>query len=290
MLRYFIFISCFFWMLKSSYSQENGVPFQAAAFPYIHPEDTVLLYQRGGRIYYNHIIQPKQTLYSIAKYYGIGLEELYRHNPKLRGSTIEIGDMLRVPIPRGALVAELSKIDSSRYARCYYKVLPGETLYGIARRTFNSSVAYLKQENTGVMEKALHPGQILEVGRLDIHGISPFKRMEDKTVSAAFSRERNELDSGFIVREKVLTHDKNLAFWNKNSKQSGLYVLHKYIARGTVIELYNPNMNISVKAKVVGHILPGTYPEDIDLVVSSQVANDLGVIDPRFYVKVSYYK
>ncbi len=290
MQKYILLVFSILTMVKSSYCQETTTTFHAAPFPYIHRDDSILLYRSDDALLYKHIIRPKQTLFSIAKYYGINLEQIYAFNPQLIGANIATGAILQIPIPPGAIVPLPLDADSSGYARCYYRVHPGETLYGIARRTLNSSVAYLTEVNPGLRSDNLHPGQLLHIGWMNIMGISPFKRSEERAINAAKSREQRSLDSGFVSKDLVFTQDKNLAFWNKSSDQSGLFVIHKYITPGTIIQLYNPNMDISVKAKVVGSILPGTYPPDIDLVVSSQVANDLGVIDPRFYVKVSYYK
>ena len=37
----------------------------------------------GGKIYYSHVVQDKQTLYSICKAYGVTIDEVCEANPEL---------------------------------------------------------------------------------------------------------------------------------------------------------------------------------------------------------------
>ncbi len=289
MIRFILFVWVVFWLPKSSYCQETVGNFHAAPFPYLHSSDSVLLYLKDGHLMYDHLIEKNQTLFSISKYYGLDIKLLYDANPWLMGEKIKIGGRLKIPIPINVINDDVLSSTDSNYAPCFYKVSKGETLFGIARRVFNSSTARLIEINH-LNSIDLRPGQLMLVGWINTSGISPFKRAEELSERKAESREQWSLDSGFVNRDLMLRQDKNLAFWNKGSHQKGLLVLHKYIAPGTIIEIYNPNMDIAVKAKVIGRILPGTYPKDIDMIVSSAVADHLGAIDPRFYVKVKYYQ
>ena len=37
-----------------------------------------------GKVCYSHIVQEKQTLYSISKAYGVSIEDIYKFNPSVR--------------------------------------------------------------------------------------------------------------------------------------------------------------------------------------------------------------
>lgn len=55
--------------------------------------------RRGGRIFYAHIVKEKQTLYSIARKYGISTQDIIDCNPTLNLSVnqIKAGDVLFIP-------------------------------------------------------------------------------------------------------------------------------------------------------------------------------------------------
>jgi LysM repeat protein len=80
-----------------------------------------------------HTVARKETLYGIARRYGVPQEALQRRNPEL-AQGLRPGMVLRVPqatstaAPPAALLPAVN--DSSRA----HEVLPGETLYGLAKR------------------------------------------------------------------------------------------------------------------------------------------------------------
>lgn len=81
------------------------------------------------------------------------------------------------------------------------------------------------------------------------------------------------------------------AYWNKNkSSKKGYYLLHKTLPVNTLIRIMNPVTNQAVLAKVVGKIPDNIYSPEISLVVTTEVARALGVIDKKFYTKITYPK
>ncbi len=79
------------------------------------------------------------------------------------------------------------------------------------------------------------------------------------------------------------------AYWNKNrSSKKGFYLLHKTLPVNTMIQITNPVTNKTVLAKVVGEIPDNIYSPEISLVVTSEVASALGVIDKKFYTTITY--
>jgi hypothetical protein len=105
-----------------------------------------------------------------------------------------------------------------------------------------------------------------------------------------------EVDSITIEPEKVEspavppTYKRGIAYWNKSSQSSELFVMHDEAKVNTQIELYNPLVNKRIIATVVARIPGNAYPEDINLVLSPAVARNLGAFDSRFYVEMKYYK
>jgi hypothetical protein len=90
---------------------------------------------------------------------------------------------------------------------------------------------------------------------------------------------------------KPVKETKGIAIWDKNmTSGSGLIAIHPTARINSFIELFNPMFNRTVRAKVVGQMPPNRYPKDISIIVSPEVARQLGVLDRRFYVILRYYE
>ena len=64
----------------------------------------------NGIVYYAHLVQERQTLFGIAKAYGVTEEELYQANPSLKETGLQKSSILLVPVepqkPKAATVRE----------------------------------------------------------------------------------------------------------------------------------------------------------------------------------------
>jgi murein DD-endopeptidase MepM/ murein hydrolase activator NlpD len=98
-----------------------------------------------------HIVQRGETIYSIARSYGVDNGELMRFNGITDASKLQIGQ--RVKIPGTA---------ASGYAE--YRVVRGDTLYGIARR-YEIPLQSLLAANTLENNYVLKEGDILHIPR-----------------------------------------------------------------------------------------------------------------------------
>ena len=50
-----------------------------------------------GKLYYSHIVLEKQTLYSIAKAYGVEIDDIYAANPSLKENGLKKNAIILVP-------------------------------------------------------------------------------------------------------------------------------------------------------------------------------------------------
>ena len=50
-----------------------------------------------GKICYSHIVLERQTLYSISKAYGVGIEDIYRFNPTIKESGLKKNSIIIIP-------------------------------------------------------------------------------------------------------------------------------------------------------------------------------------------------
>jgi LysM repeat protein len=117
-----------------------------------------------------HIVQPGETLYSIARRYGISPEQLQESNA-LSDPTLRPGQRLHIP------AAETTRATPARSWQTY-TVRPGDTLYRIAQQ-FGMSVEALRQAN-GLRSDSLRPGDILVVYRSE----SPAEPTSEPTPAA----------------------------------------------------------------------------------------------------------
>lgn len=114
-----------------------------------------------------HRVTKGDTLYSIAKRYNVSLKELKQTNG-LNSNGIGIGQVLRVPSIRREISQTVSAPARTTLIRNVepvpmsgvYAVLPGDTLYGIARRAC-VNVADIRSSNSIDGTSTIHPGQRL---------------------------------------------------------------------------------------------------------------------------------
>ena len=57
-----------------------------------------------GKVYYSHVVQERQTLFSIAKAYGVSVDDIYEANKDLdlRGQGLKKNSIIRIPAAAGA--------------------------------------------------------------------------------------------------------------------------------------------------------------------------------------------
>ena len=84
-------------------------------------------------------------------------------------------------------------------------------------------------------------------------------------------------------------HSRGIGIWERDSQTTEkAFVLHHTAKKGSIIELYNPQLNLRTRAKVLGRIPLETYPSDISVIMSKKVANSLGALDTRFMVELTF--
>lgn len=119
----------------------------------------------NGKKYYVHTVKSGDTLYSIAKAYEVGENDIRECNPNV-GDGLRIDQTVKIPVPASALIkANAEKKRKKDYI--VHKVKAGQTLYAIAR-DYNISVAQLREDNPSVNPQALSVGESLWIRRTAI--------------------------------------------------------------------------------------------------------------------------
>lgn len=269
--------------------------FRAAAtgdsLRYLTLKDTIFLsLSPANEKIFEHHIERKQTLFSLARFYGLSVEELYGYNPGLENDVIHVGQAIKVPIPNRSIIRYWSaEILPYKYVPVVYVVRQGDTMFRIARVVFRMPIDTLLQRN-GLSGTELRTGQLLHVGWMSVEGIPE----EYHQFTADPLTRRNAAMHSVYERSYGagrLAKHQGVAFWQKDSKQDlDFYALHRFAPINSVIEVTNPMTQRVVYVKVVGRIPDRSYGDEVIVVLSPLSAKALGAKDQRFFVRVTYPK
>lgn len=122
-----------------------------------------------------HEVQPKETLFGIAKQYYTTVEELERLNPEVKTDGLKIGQTIQISGSKSEVVANVNTNSKS----VFHEVQPKETLYGISKQ-YNVSVEELEVLNPEV-KSGLTIGQKLIISKgktVDTTSSIPTKKIE----------------------------------------------------------------------------------------------------------------
>ncbi|GJM31982.1 MAG: hypothetical protein DHS20C18_09830 [Saprospiraceae bacterium] len=286
MQRFIFLFNITFCLLSASTAWAHGDSLQ-----YLLPTDTIKL-ETGpyGEKIFIHQMERKQTLYSLARFYGLSVEELYYFNQGLKNQVVSPGIAIRVPIPNRAIRRYLeADLNPRDYTPVYYVVKKGDTMYRISKHFFRIPIDTLMQRNN-LDKTEVKTGQLIRVGWMNIHGIPE----EYRDFKGGPLARRNHAMKKLYLREAEGKREKDqqgVAVWQKNSQaESDLYVLHREAPINSVIAITNPMGDRTVYAKVVGKVPDTAYSNSVVVVVSPLTAKLLGARDPRFFVMIKYLK
>ena len=259
---------------------------------FLTAKDTIFLHiDFYGEKIFKHRLEKKQTLYSLARFYGLSTPDLFFYNPDLNPATASIGQEIRVPIPDRMVTR---KAPEQRYkwkeVPVYHIVQKGETLYRISKQFYNLSVDTLSKWNH--MDSInITIGQPLYVGCMEIVGIPDTLQ---KAKNDPFLLKSQELSLKFKSQgtDKLLVSERGAAFWHKEQlkKSHELFALHREAPIGSVILVANPMTRKTAYVRVLGRIPDSAYPDNVKVVLSARTAKVLGARDSRFFVELQYWK
>ena len=196
----------------------------------------------NGKVYYIHVVQKGQTLYSLSKAYEVTIEQLTENNPELSGGLKE-GQSIKVPVltsgqstppapASGAPVTAPAAVTQARPA--YHLVKPGETLSDIAGK-YETPAATLQQLNPEAFFKGkLQPGTLLQIPP------ATDEKAADTIADTASARYGTEMREGFYADTSLYhTVQPHETLWG---------IAKKY--HSTVQELQRLNPNAFVDAEL----------------------------------------
>ncbi len=115
-----------------------------------------------NQAYYVHTLKQNETLYSLARYFKVPLEDLLIINDFKKEDTIPLGASIIIPIDVEEIRTPVKSLDD-RWVPLYYYVKPKETLYKISKIYFPQKIENLITRNN-VSSFALSRGKKLVIG------------------------------------------------------------------------------------------------------------------------------
>lgn len=128
----------------------------------------------------SRVVLPKESLFSIAKQYGITVAEIQKANPEIGTKSLKAGQKISIPVKNQAVLNAVEKKEEieikattavvekpkeetviSTENVITHEVLPKETKYGIAKK-YGLSVTELEKQNPSVVKKLL-VGSVLKI-------------------------------------------------------------------------------------------------------------------------------
>lgn len=258
---------------------------------YLTAKDTLFLsVGTNGEKVVEHRMEARQTLYSLARFYGISVEELYWYNPGLKDQVVALGQVVQVPVPNAAIKRYKEKgFVVKDHAPIFYVVRKGDTMYRISRVYFRMPADTIQKRN-GLHSDVIKEGQALFVGWMHVNGVP-----EELRKSGGSPLERGSAALGKLYRmeagAKKEVNEQGKAFWQKHSREdSNLYALHRDAPLNSIIMVTNPMNGGVVFVKVIGRLPDTVYEKEVVVVLSPMAAKYLGAQDTRFFARVKYFK
>ncbi len=112
----------------------------------------------GGVKYYIHTVEPKETIYSIARTYGVSEQEVIENN----SAELKAGEKIKIPFE--AAIKEEPKESAVRnlFAFSRHTITKGETLYSISRK-YEISIDAIIEDNPSIDPISLPVGEKLNI-------------------------------------------------------------------------------------------------------------------------------
>jgi len=252
-------------------------------------QDSIFIsFDEQGNKTFQHVMLEDETLYSLSRFYGLTLEQLFIFNPTMIEAIWEVGQELTIPLPNRAIIRYTETADETKkLIPLYYKTRPGDTMFGLAKKRFKMPVEDLLIRNQ-LKDHTLSLNQVLLLGWMKSDGIP--KSYQGGTKVAPPSNEIGEFfEKGDALEGAIYEH--GMAYWDTEGNSSGdLFTLHRTAAINSKIAVHNPMNRKTVYAKVIGRLPENVYPDKVMVVISPKVAKLLGALDGQFFVKVRYLR
>ena len=223
-----------------------------------------------------HEVQPKETLFGIAKQYEISLEELNVANPELAETGLKAGQKIKIPtkdnqINVALIKKEIPKSESKKELVLKYKngksaaesevlktttltheVLPSETKFGIAKQ-YGISVADLDKANPILESEALKAGQKIRIPVKEGTEVSqPIVKQAEVVSPIKIEVKEKAKEPIVVINKEAVGENAAIVTHEVMPKETKYGIAKKYGISVADLEVQNPNIvkNLYVGAKL----------------------------------------
>jgi LysM repeat protein len=271
-----------------------------------------------------HKVEPKETMFSISKTYGVSVDDIKQWN-NLTDYSLSIGQELVIRKKGNSTTATTQSNTQQTSNRViskkgYHIVAEKETLFSIARQ-YNVTADQLKTWNN-LEGNELKIGQSLYVAQPE-NGLTVVKKPDSvkthiNTNSTASNNNnastpvevkkdpqpvktevkepvKESVPQTIKISESVKNGDEivegGLAELIEGTDGNRKYLaLHRTAPVGTILKIKNTMNNREVFVRVMGKLPDTAVTDKLIIKISKSAYDRLGAIDQRFRVEVTYYK
>jgi LysM repeat protein len=269
--------------------------------------------------YHLHLVQSGETVYRIAQFYKVGVQDVLQSNPWGADTILMIGQVLKVPveplqnIPKVQEFKPAPPIKSAGQLE-FIVVEQGHTLFGIARE-YQLSVAQLQQWNKldslnirigdtlYLRPPGASPAKATTAGKPVKQDVPLIEKplsvaiQQDIQSKAALAPEKTgslaeQFRSGQNDGKSLLSQRGsagNLSTTNASMKSS-FYCLHRSAPIGSVIRVQSLVTNKTTFVKVLGKLPDTEDNKPFMLRLSEAAVSELGITMEKTFVEASYYE
>ncbi|MEM6877348.1 MAG: LysM domain-containing protein [Bacteroidota bacterium] len=257
---------------------------------YLLPSDTIIIYpdRASGHLVFDHQIEPGQTLYGLARHYGLPIEDFYYLNPSLRGS-YDPGISAQIAIPSVALKPVIRVDSITYYSPVFWEFSAGQSIFGLVNRHLHwPSDEMIRYNNPGLDPANMKAGQRIFIGWLPVAGIPEDLQPE---VIDPYVRQ----NQGLAEQWRQSTVGKSLqtasgkAAWTEEGDPGQFLALHRSARIGSLIEVLDKRTGKVLYCRVIGRIPGQIYDPNVEVVLSPLLVRAFGVRDRFFSVQVKFY-
>ena len=238
-----------------------------------------------------HEVQPKETLFGIAKQYEISLEELNAANPELAEAGLKAGQKIKIPTKANAnLVTKKETLQlepkkevvlkekqekgiplavTPQTETTIHEVVPSETKFGIAKQ-YGISVADLDKANPILEKEALKAGQKIVIPiKEGIPAVAPVLIQVEVVPSKKIELKEKVKEETVVVKKELVEEKQETVTHEVLPKETKYGIAKKYGISVAELENQNPTIvkNLYVGAKLT---ISGAKTIQEDTIVETQ--------------------
>ncbi|HEY6144368.1 MAG TPA: LysM peptidoglycan-binding domain-containing protein, partial [Flavobacterium sp.] len=124
-----------------------------------------------------HVVQAKESLFSIARQYNVSVEDLDKANSDLLKDGLRIGQEIKIPNKKKTLDGRVRVINAETV---FYVVKPKETKYSIAKQ-FGITVAQLESQNPEIVNGLVEGNKLA----INVKEVKPANESEELMIALA---------------------------------------------------------------------------------------------------------